>query len=313
MSLAKRLLHPHYISNVVLASTYTAYQLITHPELLSSSSVAAYSRYILPAGILLTIKVRGSQSAEELVGVVALYIKVYSLYGFWSIARERATLWGMSWSGWWRVVLFLFAWFVVFITFPQPPYQGPSKIVWLDASQLEFLTTPDLSKSKGKGRASVLKNRSSTSKIVELDDNGDPLEDEQQHHDHDHYGHDHHGHDHHGHDHHGHDHAHHHDKKETVAELDPTDYWIIAFNATWSSPCRNFEAVLAGCSIKYDKKRVHFAKIDMDLVPEGDAIAERFKISLAATTLDLPTLILFKDGKALKQLPLKLGTTVGGE
>jgi len=51
----------------------------------------------------------------------------------------------------------------------------------------------------------------------------------------------------------------------------------------------------------------------MDLIEEGDQIAERFKINLAATTLDLPTLILFKDGKALKQLPLKLATKVGGE
>lgn len=63
----------------------------------------------------------------------------------------------------------------------------------------------------------------------------------------------------------------------------------------------------------YEKKNVNFAKIDMDLVPEGDQIAEKFKISLAATTLDLPSLILFKDGKALKRLPLKIGTMAAGE
>lgn len=58
---------------------------------------------------------------------------------------------------------------------------------------------------------------------------------------------------------------------------------------------------------------MHFGKIDMDLVAEGEQIAQRFKINMASTTLDLPTLILFKDGKALKQLPLKLGTKLGGE
>ncbi|KAG0352262.1 Thioredoxin- transmembrane protein 2 [Gamsiella multidivaricata] len=247
--------------------------------------------------VLLSIKIRGSQSAEELVSVVALYIKVYSLYGFWAIAQERAALLGMSWSGWWRVLLFLFAWLAVFIAFPQPPYQGPSKIIWLDAAQLEYLTTPGQSGSKGKERAvgdSGLRNRSSSAKIVELDENEEPLED--------------------GEVDRGKTYTQDQGRKEkAVSELDPNHYWIIAFNATWSSPCRLFEAVLARCSIKYEKKNVHFAKIDMDLVPEGDQIANRFKISLAATTLDLPTLILFKNGRPLKQLPLKVGTKVGGE
>jgi len=110
MSLAKRLLHPHYVTNSILAVAYPAYQLISHPEYLNSESVAAYSRYLLPAVILLAIKVRGSQSAEELVSVVALYIKVYSLYGFWTVAKEKAILFGMELSGWWRVFFFLFSW-----------------------------------------------------------------------------------------------------------------------------------------------------------------------------------------------------------
>ncbi|KAF9181529.1 Thioredoxin- transmembrane protein 2 [Haplosporangium sp. Z 767] len=252
--------------------------------------------------VLLSIKVRGSQSAEELVSVIALYVKVYSLYGFWSINQERALFWDISWSGC-RVfqdskglVLIRIYVPVIFISLPQPSYQGPSKIIWLNASQLEFLTTPNQKKSKGKERASThsnMHNRSSTAKIVELDNDGEPLENSDEDHSHDHIK--------------GEPHENH------ASELDPNHYWIIAFNATWSSPCRHFEAVLARCSIKYEKKNVHFAKIDMDMVPEGDYIADRFKINLSATTLDLPTLILFKDGKPLKQLPLKLGTKVGGE
>ncbi|KAI1320354.1 hypothetical protein EDD11_001155 [Mortierella claussenii] len=296
MSLAKRLLHPHYVANVALAVAYPAYRIISHPECLSASSVAAYSRYLLPAIVLLSIKVRGSQSAEELVSVVALYIKVYSLYGFWTIALDPTYLWGTAWSGWWRVILYLLAWLVVFIAFPQPTYQGPSKIIWLNASQLELLTTPDVSECKGKERAdaqSELMNRGLTAKIVELNEEGEPLDnngDEPAIQDHKRS-----------------------QKNRSTSDLDPSHYWIIAFSTTWSSPCRHFEAVLARCSIRYEKKNVHFAKIDMDLVPEGDQIAERFRINLAATTLDLPTIILFKNGKALKQLPLKLGTKVGGE
>ncbi|KAG0055625.1 Thioredoxin- transmembrane protein 2 [Gryganskiella cystojenkinii] len=296
MSLAKRLLHPHYVANSILAVAYPAYQIISHPEYLNTETIAAYSRYLLPALVLLLIKVRGSQSAEELVSVVALYIKVYSLYGFWSITKEKAILFGLEWSGWWRVVLFLFAWLAIFIALPQPSYQGPSKIIWLSASQLEYLTTPGSHKGKGKKistTSSSVRNRSSAAKIVELDEDGQPLDQE----DHEEQGHD-------------------HTQGETdagLSELDPSHYWIIAFTTTWSSPCRHFEAVLARCSIKNKSKTVHFAKIDMDTVEEGDQIADRFKINLSATTLDLPTLILFKDGKPLKQLPLKLGTKVGGE
>ncbi|KAF9897512.1 Thioredoxin- transmembrane protein 2 [Lobosporangium transversale] len=284
MSLARRLLHPHYVANVALAVAYPVYQIIHHPEYLSTLSIASYSRYLLPAMVVFFIKVQGSQSAEELVSVMALYIKVYSLYGFWTIAKDPAILWGISWSGWWRVFFFLLSWLAIFTVLPQPPYQGPSKIIWLDASQLDRLTRPILSKSKGIGK--------STAKIVELDEEGVPAYNDEEEPTVQEYG---------------------QDQKLKDSELDPSHYWIIAFNTTWSSPCRYFEAVLARCSIKYERKNVHFAKIDMDMVPEGDEIAERFKINLAATTLDLPTLILFKDGKALKQLPLKLGMKVGGD
>ncbi|KAG0246889.1 Thioredoxin- transmembrane protein 2 [Mortierella sp. GBA43] len=291
MSLAKRLLHPHYVANVILAAAYPAHQLINHPEYINNANFAAYSRYLFPAMVVLGIKVRGTHSAEELVGVIALYVKVYSLFGFWSINDQRFTLWGVSWSGWWRVLFYLLAWLAVFIQLPQPPYQGPSKVITLNPTQLQLLTTPNQSKkSKGKERAdtsSELRNRTGA-KIVELDEDGNPLK--------------------------GDDDIQDDIQNDTVSELDPNHYWIIAFTTTWSSPCRYFDAVLARCSIAHDKKDIHFAKIDMDLHPEEeDHIAEQFKISLAATTIDLPTLILFKDGKPLKRLPAKLSTKVGGE
>ncbi|KAI9234305.1 MAG: hypothetical protein BYD32DRAFT_423855 [Podila humilis] len=286
MSVVKRLLHPHYVANSILATAYPVRQIVMHPELVSSTSVATYSRWLLPAMAILSIKVKGSQSAEELVSVIALYLKVFSVYGFWIISDERISLWGSSWSGSWRVFLFLLVWLAVFIAFPQPSYQGPSNVIWLDASQLEYLTTPGnkAPSSSSSTSSTKLRNRKDNAKIVELDENGDEIDQ---------------------------------DKEELSegkkTELDPSHYWIIAFNTTWSSPCRHFEAVLARCSITYEKKNVHFAKIDMDLVSEGDQIAEKFKISLAATTLDLPSLILFKDGKALKRLPLKIGTMAAGE
>ncbi|KAF9416018.1 hypothetical protein BGZ94_010336 [Podila epigama] len=291
MSVVKRLLHPHYAANALLAAVYPIYQIVKHPQILSSSSIATNSRWLFPAFALLSIKVKGSQSAEELTSIVSLYLKVYSLYGFWIIHDERESFLGGSWNGWWRVLLFLLTWLTIFIAFPQPSYQGPSNVVWLDATQLDFLTTPGnraSSSSSSNNTSAKLKQRKSQAKIVELDENGDDILNSD-------------------------DYGDQHSKGGKGTEgLDPSHYWIIALNTTWSTPCRHFEAVLARCSIEYEKKNVHFGTIDLDLVPEEDEIAEKFKISLAATTLDLPTLILFKDGKPLKRLPLKIGTMAAG-
>ncbi|KAF9582952.1 Thioredoxin- transmembrane protein 2 [Lunasporangiospora selenospora] len=299
VTLVKRLAHPHYVANVLLSVAYPAYHLIAHPEFLETFKIAHYSSYILPAAALILIKVNGSQSAEELIGVVCLYLKVYCVYGFWSIANIPTAAWGATWSGRWRIVLYLLAWLVVFVALPHPPYRGPSMIMPLSSSQLEYLTTPvqqSSSSSKGKGKSTDgnWKKKAQTAKIVELDENGDPIDDES---------------------------ANEGSKdqpkpielnKEELDGLDSSHYWIIAFNATWSAPCRYFEAVLARCSIKYHKPKVNFGKIEMDMLPDGDSIAGRFNIDLGATTIDLPTLILFKDGEPIERLPPKIGTTKGG-
>lgn len=110
MSLIGRLLHPHYLANAALALSYPIHQIINHPDLLSTASIGAYSRYLLPAMALITIKVRGAQSPEELVSVLSLYMKVFSLYGYWAVSNEPLEFWGSGWNGHWRFVLYLFAW-----------------------------------------------------------------------------------------------------------------------------------------------------------------------------------------------------------
>lgn len=118
MSVVKRLLHPHYVANSILATAYPVHQIVMHPELLSTASVATYSRWLLPVMVILSVKVKGSQSAEELVSVIALYLKVFCVYGFWAISDERIPLWGSSWGGWWRVFLYLLAWLGKWIDSP---------------------------------------------------------------------------------------------------------------------------------------------------------------------------------------------------
>jgi len=99
---------------------------------------------------------------------------------------------------------------------------------------LEYLTTPGSSKGRGKKTAdhtSSLRNRSSTAKIVELGEDGEPLNEVEEEEKSDQ------------------EQEQAQDENSSLSELDPSHYWIIAFNTTWSSPCRHFEAVLARCSI----------------------------------------------------------------
>ncbi|GES77094.1 thioredoxin-related transmembrane protein 2 homolog [Rhizophagus clarus] len=61
-----------------------------------------------------------------------------------------------------------------------------------------------------------------------------------------------------------------------------------------------FEVTVAKISMKYTTSEVHFGKIDLDLYPN---VAEEYEISLSPTSLDLPALILLKNGKESGRLP----------
>ncbi|KAI9321739.1 hypothetical protein BX666DRAFT_1905203 [Dichotomocladium elegans] len=80
----------------------------------------------------------------------------------------------------------------------------------------------------------------------------------------------------------------------------PNQYWVVMIYANWSLACLNFEAVLAKLSLKYDAPHLHFGKVDVDVY--GD-VAEEYAISRDPASFDLPTLLLFRDGVLIRQLP----------
>ncbi|CAG8498794.1 13965_t:CDS:1, partial [Acaulospora colombiana] len=47
-------------------------------------------------------------------------------------------------------------------------------------------------------------------------------------------------------------------------------------------------------NVAHKSSNIHFGKIDLETSPK---LAEDYDISLSTTSLDLPTLILFKNGK----------------
>src|SRR6266496_5081669 len=55
--------------------------------------------------------------------------------------------------------------------------------------------------------------------------------------------------------------------------------------------------------LRYTTSEVHFGKIDLDLY---QSLAEEYEISLSSTSLDLPALILLKNGKENGRLPKRI-------
>ncbi|MGV3621378.1 MAG: thioredoxin [Archangium sp.] len=74
--------------------------------------------------------------------------------------------------------------------------------------------------------------------------------------------------------------------------LDSTTPVLVDFWATWCAPCRAIAPSLEELATQY-KGQVKIAKVDVD---ENQAIARQFGIR------SIPTLILFKGGKAVETL-----------
>jgi thiol-disulfide isomerase/thioredoxin len=75
---------------------------------------------------------------------------------------------------------------------------------------------------------------------------------------------------------------------------------VIWFHATWSSRCTQLAPVLATAAQKYAHVRVRFSKIDLSRWPQ---MAERYNISMTASSQQLPTVICFKQGIETARIP----------
>ncbi|RUS14297.1 hypothetical protein BC937DRAFT_94043, partial [Endogone sp. FLAS-F59071] len=174
----------------------------------------------------------------------------------------------------WWVVGYSLGWAALFALIQQPPYQGATNIVSLTAAEL---------------RSRVMRLPLAEPKIVEVDDQG----------------------------------------KTMPAEIVPegaAKHYIILIWAPWSIACLNFEGVMADLSLEYSTKDLVFGKpfhqspkpthcIPSPLltptfppakfnIDEDSAIAKDLMISDSALSpADLPTVILFTEGKEVRRLP----------
>jgi len=76
--------------------------------------------------------------------------------------------------------------------------------------------------------------------------------------------------------------------------------WLVTFYAAWSPSCINFTPTFAKLSAEYSLPNLKFGKIDVGRYAEQ---ADQFHINTSALSKQLPTLIMFQEGKELGRVP----------
>jgi len=76
--------------------------------------------------------------------------------------------------------------------------------------------------------------------------------------------------------------------------------WMITFYAAWSPACIDFASIFSKISSEYGLANLKFGKVDVGRFAE---VAEEYHINTSSLSRQLPTLIMFQDGKELGRVP----------
>ena len=77
--------------------------------------------------------------------------------------------------------------------------------------------------------------------------------------------------------------------------------WFIELYTTWSPPCIEFSSIFSQLSAKYSLENLRFGKIDL---ARNEETAKQFKINTSTLSKQLPTLILFRNGREVMRRPV---------
>lgn len=77
--------------------------------------------------------------------------------------------------------------------------------------------------------------------------------------------------------------------------------WLITFYAVWNPTCASFAPIFAKISSDYHLDNFKFGKIDVGRYPEA---AKKFHIDDSSFSKQLPTIILFQEGKEVMRRPI---------
>lgn len=93
------------------------------------------------------------------------------------------------------------------------------------------------------------------------------------------------------------------DAKDLDDELmrDTKVTWVITFYAVWNPLCASFAPIFAKLSSDYFLDNLKFGKVDIGRYPDA---ARKYKIDDSSFSKQLPTIILFQDGKEVLRRPI---------
>ncbi|GAB6030213.1 hypothetical protein CHUAL_005885 [Chamberlinius hualienensis] len=77
--------------------------------------------------------------------------------------------------------------------------------------------------------------------------------------------------------------------------------WVVSFYAAWSPACINLAPVFAELSSEYVLENLKFGKLDVARYPE---VAKKFYVNDSSLSQQLPSILIFKDGKEFERRPL---------
>ncbi|XP_044261327.1 thioredoxin-related transmembrane protein 2 homolog [Tribolium madens] len=77
-------------------------------------------------------------------------------------------------------------------------------------------------------------------------------------------------------------------------------YWLVTFYTVWNPACVNFAPIFAKLSTEYVLENLKFGKIDVGRYPDA---AQKYHVNDSSLSKQLPTTILFKEGKEVVRRP----------
>lgn len=81
---------------------------------------------------------------------------------------------------------------------------------------------------------------------------------------------------------------------------DKNKVWLVGFYAVWNPACVNFAPIFAELSTKYNLDNLKFGKVDVGRYPDA---GKQHHVDDSSLSKQLPTLILFKEGKEILRRP----------
>lgn len=80
----------------------------------------------------------------------------------------------------------------------------------------------------------------------------------------------------------------------------PEESLVVEFFAPWSPPCTRFSSTFGQLSLQYDNEYLKFGKLDVN---KYEKVAQKYRIDISASSKNLPTVIVFENGKEKARRP----------